>query len=129
MYTFQPLADIPVDHKGFVVMIVLCSVIALIILFNEPELFFGWFFVATVVVGFSYFVSYQWTDQETKTFKNEVVIGEFVAYESEGYRERSGKSYVDRHFTYVVYKVPEGNVMLPCVVGVPYPKRATLYKN
>lgn len=129
MYSFQPLADIPVDHKGFVCIVVLCAIIALFILFNEPELFFGWFFVGTMLCGFAGLVSYVWTDQSTKTFKNEVVIGTFVSYESEGYRERSGKSYVDRHYTYVIYKTPDGNVMLPCVVGVPYPQRATLYKN
>lgn len=129
MYSFAPLAAIPVDHKGFVFMCVLVGLIAVFVLFNEPEAFFVWFFVGTIIIGFSGLVSYSWTDQETKTFKNEVVIGEFVGYESEGYKERSGKSYVDRHYTYVIYRVPEGNVMLPCVTGTPYPQRATLYKN
>jgi hypothetical protein len=68
-------------------------------------------------------------DQEPKVFKNEKVTGVFVGYESEGYRERSGKSYVDKHFTYVIYKVDGGNVMLPCNTGVVYPERVTLYKN
>jgi hypothetical protein len=129
MYSFAPLADIPADHKGFVCFCFLVGVILVFTLLNEPELFFGMFFVGTVFLGFVYCVSYVWTDQDTKTFKNEVVIGEFVGYESEGYKERSGKSYVDRHYTYVIYRVPEGNVMLPCVTGTPYPQRATLYKN
>ena len=129
MYTFNPLATIPVDHTGFGIIVGLCVFITMIVLMNEAELFFQWFFVATIACVIAYFVSYSWTDQTPKAFKNEVVVGEFVGYESEGYKERSGKSYVDRHFTYVVYKVPEGNIMLPCVVGYPYPQRATLYKN
>lgn len=129
MYSFAPLASIPVDHKGFVFFCFVVAVIMLFVLFNEPESFFVMFFVFTVFLGGVYYISYHVCDQETKVFKNEVVIGEFVGYESEGYKERSGKSYVDRHYTYVIYRVPEGNVMLPCVTGTPYPQRATLYKN
>ena len=129
MYSFAPLASIPVDHKGFVFFCFVVGIILVFTLFNEPELFFGLFFVCTIFLGGIYYISYHVCDQETKVFKNEVVIGEFVGYESEGYKERSGKSYVDRHYTYVIYRVPEGNVMLPCVTGTPYPQRATLYKN
>jgi hypothetical protein len=129
MYSFQPLADIPVDHTGFGIIFGLCCFITIIVLMNESELFFQWFFVATVTCIGAYFVSYSWTDQTPKTFKNEKVVGEFVGYESEGYKERSGKSYVDKHFTYIIYKVDGGNVMLPCKTGVVYPQSVTLYKN
>ena len=129
MYTFQALASVPVDHKGFVCILVVAVVLLVLCLFNEPEAFFVWFFFACWAVGIAYGVSYHWTNQETKVYPNIKVTAEFVGYESEGYKERSGKSYVDRHFTYVVYKVPEGNVMLPCVVGTPYPQTAILYKN
>lgn len=129
MYSFAPLADIPVDHTGFGIIVGLCIMITILVLMNDSELFFQWFFVATIVCGIAYCVSYKWTDQTPKTFKNEQVVGTFVGYESEGYKERSGKSYVDKHFTYVIYKVDGGNVMLPCTVGNVYPERVTLYKN
>ena len=129
MYSFNPLADIPVSHEGFVIIMIICIVIAVMILFNEPELFFQWFFVASMICGAAYFVSYKFCDQTPQTFKNEKVVGTFVGYESEGYKERSGKSYVDKHFTYVIYKVDGGNVMLPCKVGEVYPERVVLYKN
>ncbi len=129
MYSFSPLATIPVDHTGFGIIVALCIFISVIVLMNESELFFQWFFVATIACVIAYFVSYSWTDQTPKTFKNEQVVGEFVGYESEGYKEKSGKSYVDKHFTYIIYKVDGGNVMLPCKTGVVYPERVTLYKN
>ena len=129
MYTFQPLADIPVDHKGFVVICVLALIVLLIAFWEDPRSFFVWFFIMSIPTVIAYGVSYHWCDQTTKVFKNEQVVATFVKYESEGYRERSGKTYVDKHFTYVVYKTPEGNVMLPCVTGSAYPERVVLYKN
>jgi hypothetical protein len=129
MYSFSPLADIPVEHHGLFIVGLVCATWLIMVLLNEPETFFFYFFVVTIVFGFSYCVSFVWTDQTPKTFKNEVVVGEFVGYESEGYKERSGKTYVDKHFTYIIYKVDGGNVMLPCKTGVVYPERVTLYKN
>lgn len=129
MYSFNPLADIPVTHEGLFIICMICTIITVLIIGNEAELFFQWFFVATIIIGASYYVSYHVCDQTPKTFKNEKVTGVFVGYESEGYKERSGKSYVDRHYTYVIYKVDGGNVMLPCNVGSVYPERVVLYKN
>lgn len=129
MYSFNPIADIPVEHTGYGIIVALCILIAFIILCSERELFLGWFFIATCICTLAHFVSYSWTDQTPKTFKNEQVVGEFVGYESEGYKERSGKTYVDKHYTYIIYKVDGGNVMLPCKTGVVYPERVTLYKN
>ena len=129
MYSFAPLADIPVSHDGFVVFCAISIIILLMVFFNEPESFFVYFFILSIPCAIAFGVSYHWSDQTPKTFKNEVVVGTFVGYESEGYRERSGKSMVDRHFTYVIYKVDGGNVMLPCTVGTVYPERVTLYKN
>lgn len=59
MYTFSPLADIPVDHTGFGLIVGLCVFVAFIVLMNESELFFQWFFVATVACGIAYCVSYK----------------------------------------------------------------------
>ena len=129
MYTFQALASVPVDHKGFEFIAFAAVILLIIVLFNEPESFFVWFFIACIPVSIAYGVSYHWTNQETKVYPNIKVTAEFVGYESEGYKERSGKSWVDRHFTYVIYKVDGGNVMLPCVTGVAYPQTAILYKN
>lgn len=129
MYSFTPIPDVPVDHAGLFIICAVSVFALCIVLMNEPEAFFQWFFVCTVICGIAYGVSYHWTDQTPKTYANTKVIGTFVGYESEGYKERSGKSYVDKHFTYVIYKVPEGNVMLPCKTGTPYPQTAILYKN
>jgi hypothetical protein len=128
-YSFNPIPDVPVDHKGFGIILAFAIIWLVIVLLNEPETFFVYFFLCTIPTGIAYGVSYHWTNQEPKTFANIKVEGKFVGYESEGYKERSGKSYVDRHFTYVIYKVEGGNVMLPCVVGIPYPETAILYKN
>lgn len=129
MYTFNPLATIPVSHEGFGIIVALCIFIAVIVLFNEPGLFFQWFFVATVISGIAYFVSYSWTDQTPKTFANVKVQAELVGFQPEGYREKSGKSMVDRHYMYVVYRVNGNEVILQAQPGVEYPKTAILYKN
>lgn len=129
MYSFQPLADIPVDHGGLFIVGMVCVTWLIITLMNDAEEFFVQFFFVVIVMLIAYGVSYHWTNQEPKTFKNEKVVGTFVSYESEGYKEKSGKSYVDRHFTYIVYKVDGGNVMLPCKTGVVYPESVVLYKN
>jgi hypothetical protein len=100
-----------------------------IVLMNEPDAFFVWFFVATIVVAVAYGVSFHWTDQSPKTFKNEKVTAELVGFQPEGYREQSGKSKVDRHYMYVVYRVNGNNVILQAQTGVEYPKTAILYKN
>lgn len=129
MYSFQPLADIPVSHGGLFIVSMTCFFWLCIVLMNDAEEFFVNFFFVTIVMAIGYGVSFHWTDQTAQTFPNVKVTGEFVGYESEGYKERSGKSYVDKHFTYIVYKVDGGNVMLPCKTGVSYPERVTLYKN
>lgn len=130
MYTFNPVADIPVDHIGFGIVFAFCLIALIMCLMTEPaETFFVWFFIACFPVGIAYGVSYHWTNQEPKTFANERVTGTFVKFEAEGYKERSGKSYVDRHYTYVVYSVNGNNVLLSAKSGMEYPKTAILYKN
>ena len=130
MYSFQPLADIPVAHDGmFIICMFAFAVIAMCLISEGIRYTLVVSVPLALLVLIAYCVSYVWTDQTPKTFKNEVVVGTFVGYESEGYKERSGKTYVDRHFTYIVYKVDGGNVMLPCKTGVSYPERVNLYKN
>jgi hypothetical protein len=129
MYSFNPVASIPVSHDGFAVILAFCVVCLIMVLFNEPETFFVWFFIACFPVGIAYGVSYHWTNQEPKTFVNQKVTGTFVKFEAEGYKEKSGKSYVDRHYTYVVYNVNGNNVLLYAQSGIEYPQNAILYKN
>jgi len=133
MYTFQPLASIPVDHTGFGIVVTFCVIALIICLVVERESFFVYFFLATVVSGIAYGVSYHWTNQEAKTFKNERVTAEFQSYQPEGYNESrtSGKSTrrVDVHNMYVVYTVNGNPVILQAQQGVEYPKTAILYKN
>lgn len=129
MYTFSPLAAIPVCHDGFYIITTFCIVCLVMVFFNEPETFFVWFFIACIPFGIAYGVSYHWTDQTPKTFVNEKVTGEFVSFQPEGYREKSGKSYVDRHYMYVVYNVNGNNVILEGKSGMEYPKTVILYKN
>ena len=134
MYTFQPLAAIPVDHTGFGIIVTFVLIAVVMSIFVE-----SWAYALVISVPgaliclTAYCVSYVWTNQEPKTFKNEVVVGEFVQYVAEGYNEtrRSGKTTtrVDVHNTYVVYKVNGQLVMLQSTVGSTYPERVTLYKN
>jgi hypothetical protein len=133
MYTFQPLASIPVDHTGFLLILVTFVFWLAICVFIDSKLFFSLFFVATLITGMAYGVSYHWTNQEPETFANTPVVGEFVGYQPEGYNESrtSGKNTrrVDVHHMYVVYSVNGNLVILDAQVGAEYPKRVQLYKN
>lgn len=129
MYSFQPLADIPVDHAGLFIICMGCFMWLAIVLMNDAEEFFVNFFFVVIVVAIAYGVSFHWTDQTPKTFKNEQVVGELVGFQPEGYKEKSGKSYVDRHYMYIVYSVNGQQVILQAQTGKTYPERVTLYKN
>jgi hypothetical protein len=133
MYTFNPIASIPVSHDGFGIVVTFCIIALIICLFVERESFFVYFFFAVIVAGFAYCVSYHWTNQTPKTFANVQVTAEFQGYQPEGYNESrtSGKSTrrVDVHNMYVVYTVNGNPVILPAQTGVEYPKQAVLYKN
>ena len=131
MYTFNPIPDDPVNHVGFV-LIVLCSIVCVIgswLQSYDPEEWLTVFFIGTVVSLIAYFVSFHVTDQTTTTYKNEQVTAKFVGFQPEGYRERSGKSMVDRHYMYVVYRVDGNDIILQGQAGLEYPKTAILYKN
>lgn len=133
MYTFNPLASIPVDHTGFGIVFAFCLIALIMCVFVERESFFVWFFILCFPVGIAYGVSYHWTNQQPKTFANFPVTGEFVSYQPEGYNESrtSGKSTrrVDVHNMYVVYRVNGSLVILEAKTGMEYPKTVQLYKN
>ncbi len=134
MYSFAPLASIPVDHTGFGIIVTFVLIALVMSVFVE-----GWAYALVLSVPgalvclLAYCVSYVWTDQTPKVFPNVPVTGEFVQYVAEGYNEtvRSGKTtkQVDVHNTYVVYKVEGRLVMLQIKVGSSYPEHAILYKN
>ena len=134
MYSFAPLASIPVDHTGFGIIVTFVLIALVMSVFVE-----GWAYALVLSVPgalvclLAYCVSYVWTNQDPKVFPNVQVTGELVQYVAEGYTEtvRSGKStkQVDVHNTYVVYKVDGRTVMLQTKVGNSYPENVVLYKN
>ena len=134
MYTFQPLASIPVDHTGFGIIVFLAiAIVVLTGMFDDWATAVVFSVPCALVALTAYCVSYVWTDQTPKTFANVQVTGEFVQYVAEGYNEtiRSGKTtkQQDVHNTYVVYKVNGQLVMLQSKVGQTYPQTVVLYKN
>lgn len=136
MYTFAPIPDVPVDHVGFYVVLTLSAWAVIAVFFNNGwDELSSWVFATfmLVVVGIAFGVSYHWTDQNPKVYKNEPVVGEFVRYVAEGYSESrtSGKTtrQVDVHKVYVIYRVNGNDVLMEGRTGIEYPKFATLYKN
>lgn len=129
MYSFNPIPDVPVDHAGLFIVGMACFMWLAIVLMNEPAGFFANFFLVFIVMAIGYGVSFHWTNQEPKTFANVKVTAEFIGFQPEGYREKSGKSMVDRHYMYVVYRVNGNDIILQGQSGTEYPKTAILYKN
>jgi len=138
MYTTTPLAPIPVDHDGFMVIALAACFILIIaaVKWFDPWDRIGATFAATVAIlclGIAYFVSYVNSDQEPRVFRNTPVTGTFVRTIAEGYNEArtSGKSTrrVDVHVLYVEYEIEGAPVAFPAQTGVAYPKIATFYKN
>ena len=129
MYTFNPIPDVPADHTGLFIVGMTCFMWLAIVLMNDPEEFFVHFFFVFIIMAIGYGVSYHWTNQDPKTYANVKVQAEFIGFQPEGYREKSGKSMVDRHYMYVVYRVNGNDVILQGQQGIEYPKTAILYKN
>jgi amino acid permease len=130
----QPLAPIVAEHKGFVIICVFMLIVFLMSVYanftgDEEWNLYKVFMLLMIPVGIAYMVSYEWTDQSTKYYKNTQVTGTLVGFVAEGSRERSGKSYVDRHYTYVEYEIGNDRVLFQSCGGCTYPKVAVLYKN
>lgn len=136
MYTFAPLANINTldDHTGFYV-IAACVVgfwLYVLISCRDDLDGLGWgTSIMLVFLGLIALIS--WNCGEVKYYENKQVQGEFVEFVAEGFNitEYHGKftRQVDKHFTYVVYKINGENIMLPATIGVTYPQTAILYKN
>jgi hypothetical protein len=130
MYSFQPLPDYSDIHTGFYVLSVFCVIAMALVLavwksddIETPSLM-CWIVILGGLLTLGYKDSYA-----DKHPLNEQHIGIFVGFDAEGYRERSGKTTVDRHYTYVIYNVDGNPVMFPAQTGMPYPKRIVVYKN
>ena len=131
-YTFYPLATVDTlnSHTGFYFIAAACAVIAVMALVGwlSHEEGAGW-----AIMGILVFVCIA-AAISRKTggitvYKNEQVTGTLVGFQAEGFRQREGKSTAEYHYTYVIYEVPEGQVMLRACGGCVYPQRAILYKN
>lgn len=134
MYTMQPLAPIVAEHKGFVIIAGFMLIIFLMSVYSKFTDGEDWnlykvFLILLIPVGIAYMVSYEWTNQDTLYYKNTKVEGTLVGFVAEGSREKSGKSYVDRHYTYVEYEIGNDRVLFQSCSGCTYPKVAVLYKN
>jgi len=129
MYTFAPLADIPVTHSGFEFICFMMIVVMIFVIVNGMGGFFESFFICTLIAVAAYGVSYHFTDQGMQTFANTQVHGEFVGYQPEVRLEKSGKSSYDNHYMYVIYRANGNSVILQGRAGIEYPKNAILYKN
>ena len=135
MYTFQAVADINTthSHEGFIIIAVFCAIIvAFPLLFSDDiDQVRAHGLLGVIVLVIAGLVS--WNTGEEKHFANTRVSATLVGFQAEGYNEtrHSGKTttHADVHEQYVVYAVPEGNIMFPAAAGQVYPKIAILYKN
>lgn len=130
MYTMQPLPDYSDVHVGFYILSAICILVFAVVLafWKEDEIKNSSMLIWAAVLGtFLYYAHCQ--SYTPKHPLNEKHIGEFVGFNAEGYRERSGKQMVDRHYTYVVYRIDGYDVMFSAETGVAYPPRAVFYKN
>ena len=135
MYSFQPLATIDTvnSHVGLAVVAVICAVwiimMALWWLVHDDWEFFAQSGIAVPAIVLIAATIISFTTGKITTFENTPVTGVFVGYQTEGYNVKSGKSRVDQHWIYVIYRVPEGDVLMQAGAGMVYPKEAILYKN
>lgn len=134
MYSFNPIADIPVDHSGFIFIAVAALVVIVFMMIEDGLVGVIMGLGLTVIpVAIAYGVSFHWTDQSAKTHPNIKVTGKFVQFVAESYNETrsSGKTSntVTVRQNYVVYDVDGSRVMLPANVGETYPELVILYKN
>jgi hypothetical protein len=130
MYTFQPIHDYSDSHAVFytLAIFVILFLGGIIALWKNDDIetgtLLGWVVIFSLVLFVSHDNSY--TPNHPK---NELHVGHFVRYETEGYRERSGKTTADRHYVYVVYNIDGADVLFEAGTGMAYPKDVNVYKN
>lgn len=135
-YSFAPLANVNTinDHTGFFVFLVGMLVFFVVTFFNcrDDMESAGWMVASFLfLTGIAALIS--WNSGEVKVYANTEVTGEFVGFVAEGFNitEHQGKTtrHVDKHFSYVVYRVDGQNILFPAETGVTYPTVAALYRN
>lgn len=135
MYSFQPLPTIDTvnSHIGLAAVAVICAVwIIMVALWSLADHDWEHFVKAgiagpAVLLIIATIISF--TTGKITTFENTPVTGVFVGYEAEGYNVQSRKSRADHHLIYVIYRMPEGDILMLAGAGMVYPKEAILYKN
>lgn len=134
MYSFQPLVAAAPDWLGVILgsalflMIIGLGATLVILLTRKCR----WLIVG---IAAAIWLSIVWLmynslvlSVDTTPPENERVVGAFVSYLPSG--EVVGtkvKQY--KHRLYVIYRVPEGDVVLIAREGLIYPNRAVLYRN
>ena len=135
MYTFQPLATIDTvnSHVGLLIVASICALWTIMIaLWAHADHDWDHFTKSGIILPAIPLIAatiISFTTGKITTFENTPVTGVFVGYQTEGYNVKSGKSRVDQHWIYVVYRVPEGDVLMLAGAGMVYPAEAILYKN
>lgn len=130
IYSFQPVADTSDLHVGFYLMCFIAGLVITCVLtfWKEGEIdnisLGFWTVLLSLLLIYSHHESY--TDRHPL---NEKLIGEFVGFHSEVRTERSGKSTVENHYVYVIYRVEGSNVLFRAAPGLTFPPRAVVYKN
>jgi hypothetical protein len=133
MYTFNPIADIPVDHTDFLAMlcgfgITLIMATVVSILEHKSELMQKTILFYAVPLALVYTISFHWKDQSTQVFPNQTVTATMEGYRHTTVRHR--KSWrPDRHVMYVIYRVDDHTEEFPANPSFTYPQRAVLYRN
>ena len=135
MYTVQALAVVDTlnCHSGFYASCAICVIIIVISLVACNDVVEIRAYAATCAILLAIVGGVSYNTGEVKAYANQPVTATLVGFQAEGYNEtrHSGKytTHLDVHEQYVVYAVPEGNVMFPAQVGQVYPTNAFLYKN
>jgi hypothetical protein len=135
MYTFQALADISTtqSHYGFYLVGALAAVLIIIPLMTSDDIdeIRGYALFAAIILTIAALVS--WNTGEEVHYANKQVNATLVGFQGEvrSVNEGSGKTLrsVDKHNAYVIYAVPDGNIMFPAASGQVYPRTAVLYRN
>jgi len=133
MYTFNPVADIPVDHTDFWIMVcgfgitwIMATVVS--ILEHKRDLMVKTLLIFAVPLAIVYAISFHWKDQSTQVFPNQAVTATLEGYRHTTVRHR--KSWrPDRHVMYVIYRVDGHTEEFLANPGFTYPQQAVLYRN
>lgn len=133
-YVYSTIPLPPVDtlnnHDGFwflfwfllIVLIVVCASVMSNVIRLGATIAYA---VTMMIAG-----TVSWTTGDIRYYENRPVEATLVGFQAEGFKETSGKRYVDVHYTYVTYKVPgEGIVILRSYPNQAYPDKAILYAN